>query len=361
MNENMDSSSDRTPLSQQGMPRDASDAVEFSAQAPGLEQGKPSPHSMPLRKRRVRLPVILFVATCASTFWVGMSNWQPLEEIVNVITWSQGGRAAWYDPYLSSPAVELRRDLIQYAQGWKTGFLYMATMLGILFAHEMGHFLMALRYRVPASLPYFIPVPISPIGTFGAVIGMDGMRADRKQLFDIGLAGPLAGLVVAFPVLWYGIHQMDLTAPGTGSFELDLPLAMSAMMRWAEVPGYTPGMYINQSQLNPYFMAGWVGLLVTGLNMIPVSQLDGGHVTYTMFGRRAHWIAWAFLLGAVLFVIIAQAVNWILMLVLIFLMRPSHPPTSDDTVPIGWFRYALGAVSLTIPIFCFPPYAIIPA
>ncbi len=212
-----------------------------------------------------------------------------------------------------------------------------------------------------ASLPYFIPVPISPIGTFGAVIGMDGMRADRKQLFDIGLAGPLAGLVVAFPVLWYGIHQMDLTAPGTGSFELDLPLAMSAMMRWAEVPGYTPGMYINQSQLNPYFMAGWVGLLVTGLNMIPVSQLDGGHVTYTMFGRRAHWIAWAFLLGAVLFVIIAQAVNWILMLVLIFLMRPSHPPTSDDTVPIGWFRYALGAVSLTIPIFCFPPYAIIPA
>ncbi len=145
MNENMDSSSDRTPLSQQGMPRDASDAVEFSAQAPGLEQGKPSPHSMPLRKRRVRLPVILFVATCASTFWVGMSNWQPLEEIFNVITWSQGGMAAWYDPYISSPAVELRRDLIQYTQGWKTGFLYMATMLGILFAPEMGHLLIALR------------------------------------------------------------------------------------------------------------------------------------------------------------------------------------------------------------------------
>lgn len=363
MNESMESRAHEPTNPRNGVPtRLQEDSVEFSAEASGLtESGKPSPHTMPVRKRRIRLPVLLFLATCASTFFVGMTNWQPLEELMGLMAWSQGAAPRWFDPAISSPGVELRRDLMRYAAAWETGFLYMATMLGILFAHEMGHFLMALRYRVPASLPYFLPVPISPIGTFGAVIGMDGMRADRKQLFDIGLAGPLAGLVIAIPVLWYGVTQMDLTAPGTGHFELDLPIAMDLMMRWSEVPGYSPGLYINQSQLNPYFMAGWVGLLVTGLNMIPVSQLDGGHVTYTMFGRKAHWIARGFLVAAVLFIAIMQAWNWILMLLLIILMRPDHPPTSDDTVPIGWFRYTLGCLSLTIPLLCFPPMAIIPA
>ncbi|MHC2069440.1 site-2 protease family protein [Bremerella sp. T1] len=333
------------------------DSVEFSSQARRYVEAPP-------RQRRVRLPVILFIATCLSTFLVGMTHWEPVEAMIKLFAWSDPatlGVPRAFDPYLSSPAAEMRRDLMQYAAGWKSGFLYMAAMLGILFAHEMGHFLMALRYRVPASLPYFIPVPISPIGTFGAVIGMDGMRANRKQLFDIGLAGPLAGLVVAVPVLWYGVSQMDLSAPGTGAFKLDLPLAMAWMMQWFDVPGYEDGMYINQSQLNPFFMAGWVGLLVTGLNMIPVSQLDGGHVTYTLFGKKAHWIARAFLVVAVGFIITYGAYNWSLMLILVILMRPDHPPTSDDSVPIGWFRYALGTASLTIPLLCFPPMAIVAA
>lgn len=308
----------------------------------------------PPPKRRIWLPIFLFLATCLSTFWVGMTHWSPTD----VLIWGSGSAPRVYDPLLSSPEIELRRDLLHYASDWRTGFLYMAAMLGILFAHEMGHFIMAVRYRVPASLPYFIPVPISPIGTFGAVIGMDGLRANRKQLFDIGLAGPLAGLVVAVPVLWYGIQQMDLTTPGTGVFKLDLPIAMKWMMQWMQVPGYERGMYINQSQLNPFFMAGWVGLLVTGLNMIPVSQLDGGHVTYTLFGKKAHWIARAFLVVAIIFIFWAEAYNWSVMLILIFLMRPEHPPTSDDSVPIGWFRYGLGILSLSIPILCFPPMAI---
>lgn len=359
----MESRADQPATPRHGVPTLLEeDSVEFSSQASGISEGMtPSPHTVPVRKRRVLLPVLLFLATCVSTFFVGMTNWQPLEELLGLMAWSQGAAPRWFDQMISSPGVELRRDLLRYAQAWETGFLYMATMLGILFAHEMGHFLMALRYRVPASLPYFLPVPISPIGTFGAVIGMDGMRADRKQLFDIGLAGPLAGLVIAIPVLWYGVTQVDLTAPGSGHFELDLPIAMDLMMRWMEVPGYSPGLYINQSQLNPYFMAGWVGLLVTGLNMIPVSQLDGGHVTYTMFGKKAHWIARGFLVFAILFIAIMGAWNWILMLLLIILMRPDHPPTSDDSVPIGWFRYVLGCLSLTIPLLCFPPMAIIPA
>lgn len=363
MNEPMESRADEQTTShesslEEGAPKSwEQDSVEFSSQA-RLHVDPP------VRKRRVRLPVILFFATCVSTFLAGMTNWQPLEAIINLFAWSSPaamGIPHAFDSFISSPSIEMRRDLIHYLAGWKSGLLYMAAMLGILFAHEMGHFLMALRYRVPASLPYFIPVPISPIGTFGAVIGMDGMRADRKQLFDIGLAGPLAGLVVAFPVLWYGVSQMDLSAPGTGSFKLDLPIAMAWMMQWFNVPGYEEGMYINQSQLNPFFMAGWVGLLVTGLNMIPVSQLDGGHVTYTMFGKSAHWIARIFLVAAVVFIITLGAYQWSLMLLLVILMRPDHPPTSDDSVPIGWFRYALGTVSLSIPLLCFPPMAIVAA
>ena len=94
---------------------------------------------------------------------------------------------------------------------WQGGLIYMACVLGILFAHEMGHFLMTLRYRVAASLPYFLPVPFSPIGTMGAVISMDGLSADRRQIFDIGIAGPLAGLVVAVPVTLFGVMQLNLS------------------------------------------------------------------------------------------------------------------------------------------------------
>lgn len=361
MNESMESradeqtSSPETSLQEGRQTSWDSDSVEFSSEATRMIQQQ-------TRKRRVRLPIILFIATCLSCFFAGMTHWEPGEAAINLMAWSNPqslGIPREYDLYLSNPAAELRRDLLNYASAWRIGFIYMAAMLGILFAHEMGHFLMAVRYRVHASLPYFIPVPISPIGTFGAVIGMDGMRANRKQLFDIGLAGPLAGLVVAVPILWYGITQMDLTTPGEGSFKLDLPLAMQWMMQWLQVPGYKSGLYIYQSQLNPYFMAGWVGLLVTGLNMIPVSQLDGGHVTYTLFGKKAHLIARAFLAFAVIFIITMGAYNWLLMLFLVILMRPDHPPTSDDSVPIGAFRYVLGTLSLSIPILCFPPMAFV--
>jgi membrane-associated protease RseP (regulator of RpoE activity) len=193
----------------------------------------------------------------------------------------------------------------------------------------------------------------------GAVIGMDGLRADRKQLFDIGIAGPIAGLVVAVPIIIIGILKLDLTQGKTAEYALDIPLVMACIMSYAEVPGYEFGMNISQAQLNPYFMAGWVGLLVTGLNMLPISQLDGGHVTYTLFGKNAHWIARGLIVVAMLFVIIGGAYIWMMMLCLIMLMGIDHPPTSDDTVEINPFRRYLGYASLSIPLLCFPPYGII--
>lgn len=286
-----------------------------------------------VRKRRVRLPLILFVATCVSTFWVGALRWLPL-------------------PFPPS----LRQTLVAH---WSDGLIYMVCLLAILLTHEMGHFLATLRYRIPASFPYFIPFPISPIGTMGAVIGMDGLRADRREMFDIGLAGPLAGLLVAIPVMCVGIARLDLTQMAYGPYAVDTPLFARLALYVLAPRGYTPGQLIWFSQLNPYFMAGWVGFLITGLNMMPISQLDGGHVVYTLFGKRAHWIARVFLLTAVAFVVISHQWNWAIMIALVLLIGPDHPPTKNDHLPLGRARTILGYCSLLIPVFCFTPWLLV--
>jgi membrane-associated protease RseP (regulator of RpoE activity) len=222
----------------------------------------------------------------------------------------------------------------------------------------MGHFLMTLRYRIPASLPYFIPFPISPLGTMGAVIAMAGYRADRRQTFDIGIAGPLAGLVIAVPILLFGVKTLDLSQTGYGSFAVDCPLLMRLVIRWLK-PEHAHVTQIWVSQMNPFFMAAWVGLLITGLNMAPISQLDGGHVTYTLFGKSAHWIARGFLIFVLLYIVIARAYVWTLMVVLVTLIGTDHPPTGNDHMPLGRGRYLLGLVSLAIPVLCFPPRLIV--
>lgn len=291
--------------------------------------GRPSVH-----RRRIKLPLVLFLLTCLSTFWAGAGGW-----------------------YAAADAMLIRRVIVSH---WQDGLIYMVCILAILLTHEMGHFLTTLRYGIPASLPFFIPFPISPIGTMGAVIGMDGRRADRKQMFDIGLAGPLAGLAVAVPILLVGIHGLDSSSPGYGPFRLDLPLVVRSVLALNPPPGYDVGVanadQIWFSHLNPYFMAGWVGLLITGLNMLPVSQLDGGHVIYALFGRRSRWVAYGFMLAAVGYLIATGTWDrWVVMILLILLIGISHPPTRDDTVKLGWLRIALGLASLAIPLLCLPP------
>lgn len=241
---------------------------------------------------------------------------------------------------------------------WRQGLAYMGALVGILLAHEMGHFLMTVRYGVPASYPLFIPVPFNPIGTMGAVIGMDGLRANRRQIFDIGVAGPLAGLVVAIPVLWYGVKQLDPAAPVVpGDIEFYLPTIGQQMLLAAHpehAGAATP--WIGLHQLNPCLMAGWVGMLITGLNMLPISQLDGGHVIYSLFLRRAHVFAQVFISLAILYVVVhlEEAVLWTPMLLLVIFLGIHHPPTANDRLPLGPLRWAIGLASLAIPVFCFP-------
>ena len=297
-------------------------------------------------KRRTVLPIFLFFATCISTFWVGVSLWNPnfLEPFNNALRQP-------HSPYYGS-LLEFRQMILA---NWDIGLIYMFGVMLILLLHEMGHFVATIYYRVPASYPFFLPFPANPIGTLGAVIGMQGALADRKQIFDIGIAGPLAGLVAAVPIAYFGVSQLDLTTQPYGGFGFRMPLLLDWFATITNVPGYQTGDVVWINQLNPLFVAGWVGMLITGLNMMPIGQLDGGHVTYTLFGKTAHLIAKATIVFAVAYMVYHNNFILILMVMLLLLIGPNHPPTRDDSVPLGPFRYALGLSSLVIPILCFPP------
>ena len=275
------------------------------------------------RQRRIFLPVLLFVATCVSTFVAGALNWNP---------------AAYFENN-------------HVAVNWQQGLIYMASVIGILLTHEMGHFLQTVRYHVPASLPFFIPVPILMTGTMGAVIGMEGSRADRKQLFDIGISGPWAGLIVSLPIIWFGIKYAAPIEPNA-EFQLGDPLIFKLLTGYLR-PDLPADVVLNKN--NPLLMAGWVGMLITGLNMLPISQLDGGHVIYGLFGRKASLVARGFLIAAILFVVFGEHYNWTLMLVLVIMLGVDHPPTRDDNVSLGFPRQVFGLISLAIPVLCFTP------
>jgi len=217
----------------------------------------------------------------------------------------------------------------------------------------MGHFLMAVRYHIPASYPIFIPLPVTFMGTMGAVIAMDGARADRRQMFDIGIAGPLAGLVLAIPLLCVGIMNGKLEVPPPNAQVFGDPLLAELLIRWLR-PEAAAGSEIILGG-NPFYMAGWVGMLITGLNMMPISQLDGGHVLYALFGRRARYLARGFLLAVIAWMVLGENYQWSVMVVIVTLIGVDHPPTANDDMPLGKFRYGLGLASLAIPVLCFIP------
>jgi Zn-dependent protease len=329
----------------------AQEIVRAELSQPGPE---PPPEEPPRRRRRIRLPIILFLLTCFSTFLAGVCNYFPPPYLMKAagIFVADDLSVQQVEPSL----MPLRRDLLE---NWPNGLLYMACVLAILLTHELGHFVMTLVHRVRASLPYFIPFPISPFGTMGAVIAMDARSANRREIFDIGLAGPIAGLVVAIPVMWIGVQRMDLS-PAPGEPRLHAPLLMRLAIDHAHPGKYDAKAGFAFTRANAWFMAGWVGLLVTGLNMLPVSQLDGGHVTYALFGRRAHWVARGFMLVAFVYMGVMSFVfrgppDWVLMAILVMFLGTDHPPTSDDNARLGPLRVAIGYASLLIPVFCFVP------
>jgi hypothetical protein len=324
-------------------------AVTTAVASPSPAEPTPNP---PLGGRRYRLPLILFLLTCLSTFLAGATAFNPLLFLLSAVGLGMQGNTI-----VPPSAMPLRRVILDH---WENGLVYMACLLAILLTHEMGHFIFTVIYRVRASLPLFIPFPISPIGTMGAVIAMDGRSANRREIFDIGLAGPIAGLVVALPIMWIGVQEMKTFKKVAGEPTLPVPIVMRAAIDHFHPGEYNPEVGFPLSQANPWFMAGWVGLLVTGVNMLPVSQLDGGHVTYALFGRKAHWVARGFMglvFGYMAYLVLVERTTptWILMAVLVLFLGTDHPPTRDDSARLGWFRVLIGILSLAIPLFCLVP------
>jgi membrane-associated protease RseP (regulator of RpoE activity) len=290
-------------------------------------------------RRMNRWAIGLALATVASTFLAGIGAWSPQSLL---------GQSALYHSMLP-----VRQAILA---NWSHGLQFSLGLMLILVAHEFGHYLMTIRYGVPSTPPLFIPFPLySPFGTMGAVIMMQSGTADRKQIFDIGLAGPLAGLVVAIPLIAIGIlNPNPIAFAPEGILRMGQPLIIQWMA--AIISPETAGQYqlIANNQATPLLMAGWVGLLVTGINMMPLGQLDGGHVTFGLLGKHSIYVARAAFVSALAFMIYNQALVFALMMVLVLIMGLRHPPSSDDSRPLGIVRQVIGWMSLIIPILCVP-------
>ena len=245
--------------------------------------------------------------------------------------------------------------------GFFTGLPYSLTLLLILSAHEAGHFLMARHYGVNSPLPWFIPAP-TLVGTFGALIRLPRLPGSRVALFDIALAGPVAGLVPSILALIVGIRISSVMggSPGDGKGlilgESLLFKGMEALFGGENGPGQT-------LLLSPVGFAGWVGLLVTALNLLPVGQLDGGHISYALFGRKARFVSWGLVLAMGILGFLGWR-GWWIFGGLVLLFGPVHPDLGEahgerEDLPLS--RKVWGGVAALILVLVFVPDPLRPA
>ncbi len=295
------------------------------------------------RRKHIRTSVILFVLTFLSTFLVG-SGYFPLEYLLGKIIPRYG---LFLQTIYHPRSVEaLLREAC------RQGLEYSLPLMTILFCHEMGHYLQSIKNRVPASLPYFIPLPLPPLGTMGAVIFQGRGVATRKQMFDIAVWGPLAGLAVTIPVLWYGLsHSEYQLRQATSSLEFGEPLLLQWMIAAIHGPAQDGEVFV----LNGIGFAGWVGVLITAMNLLPVGQLDGGHILYTLIGRKAHVVAYLVIGAGILTMAIREDFTFGLLLLLLMMTGPRHPPTANDNEPLGLPRHILGWLTLSFLFIGFTP------
>ena len=230
------------------------------------------------------------------------------------------------------------------------GVPYSLCLLAILGVHEMGHYLACRRYGVDASLPYFLPGFPVPIGTFGAFIRIRAPIPDRNVLFDIGVAGPLAGFVVAVPVLVYGILTAEAVPVLDGMGTVDEPLLLTWLLAWLGTP--VPDGYAIM--LSGPLMAGWVGCLATAINLFPIGQLDGGHVCYAL-SPRFHRVASVITLVGFFILGLLAYPGWLFFAALMIMFGSKHPPVQDPTRGLTPGRVLVAGLSLVLLIVCFIP------
>lgn len=269
-----------------------------------------------LRSGDPKINIILFLATFLTTFMTG---------------WFQNGT-------------------------WQGALWYSTAIISILLAHEMGHYLMCRKYGIRATLPYFLPFPIpflNPFGTLGAVIKMESRIPSRKALFDVAAAGPLAGLLLTIPAIYFGVQMSEVVtsqpAQATGTIYLGESFLFAKLSSLA-----TGALPQNQDvMLHPLAYAGWAGLFVTALNLLPIGQLDGGHIVYSLIGKQHNWVAMLALVGFGS-VAIFMYPGWALLVLLLIWFGYRHPPTLDET-PIDMTRKIIGIITLIIFALSFTP------
>ena len=232
------------------------------------------------------------------------------------------------------------------------GSIFSAGMLSILLAHEFGHYFAARSYRVPVTLPYFIPFPLSLFGTLGAFIRMSPLIPHRRALFDIAAAGPLAGLVLAIPLGYLGISLSEIkpnVAMPTNTISLGEPLLFQGL-GWLAHGSLGDDVSLL---LHPLAFAGWAGMFVTALNLLPIGQLDGGHISHALFGAKSRLMAQAMFGGLALYCVVNQTFTWIPLLLLLLFFGVQHPRSFDDGLPLGSGRRAVGLLLGLVFLFCF--------
>ncbi len=280
------------------------------------------PGELPTASPRVGLALIMFLLTLLSVLWIGAEQEQSLDSLSGLLS------------------------------GWP----FAASLLGILLAHEFGHYLVSRHYGVSTSLPYFIPMPLSLLGTLGAVIQMKAPPKNRRQLLAIGAAGPLAGFAVALPLLIVGLHLSEIQSVPVG-----IPFVQEGnSLLYAGLKILLFGRFLPAGGedvfLHPVAMAAWTGLLVTGLNLIPAGQLDGGHIAYALLGDRARSLTWAII--AVLVGLSFLWNGWLVWAALIFVFGRRHAIPLDDITQLRTRERVFVALLLAIWILVFTPIPI---
>jgi membrane-associated protease RseP (regulator of RpoE activity) len=317
--------------------------------------------------RQWALHAALFLVTATTTTICGIVFALSGADLANAAPADTGGVVGsllLFPWYYASAVAGLVRFALGHPQILREGLTFSASLLAILASHESGHYLFCRYYGVDATLPFFIPQPPLLIpGTFGAFIRMKSPVPSRRALFDIGLAGPLAGFIVIIPIAFAGVltvHHLPLiageAAGGGSGITFNDPLLFRLIARAFKID-------LDNSAANSFYLAAWFGLLVTALNLMPVGQLDGGHGTFAVFGKLAHhWI------GRVAFVLmlVITVVGWLwyhspamlLYVVLLAVMLRVRHPQPEQMEPLGTMRIAIGIITLIVFALCFLPFPI---
>ena len=303
---------------------------DLVAPSPSLGEGD---FSRPSPARRYWLHAGLLIATLFTTCLIGSRMQQTFQ---------------------SNLPLDADDVLGAFTNGWRrpmellAGLPFSLTLLTILLAHEFGHFLACLYYKLDASLPYFLPAPVLT-GTFGAFIRIRSPIYFRRALFDVAVGGPLAGFVFLLPALAIGLAYSKVIPGigGEGAFRYGVPPLL-----WLLEKAIFPGVASSDIYLHPVARAAWVGLLATGWNLLPIGQLDGGHVVYSVAGARHRLLTWIFLGVLIVFGFIFWRFWFFWVLLLYFGRR--HPPVADDE-PLSSGRRQLAWLTLLIFLLCFTP------